>query len=546
MKRGRYVQLAGIASVLASAVAVGTTQPTFAAATRTPVAGADGWTQVDIGDPGLAGSATFDKATGTWTVMGSGADLWGSDNDHFHYASQAVTGDGSITARMLSTTGGHLDDGWEKTGVMIRADDDQDSAMVHTEMTNRNSGMYWHWRASKAGDPHDTPARSPREFPLWQRTQRVSNDFAGYISYDGKTWRNIGFTQNVSDMPDKVNFGLAVMSHEDSTIDTVKWDNVSVNPGQVSVYGLSAAGGDKSATLKWLPLKGAAGYNVYRGPANVGYDELPPDKLTRLTAKSITDTKYTDNDTSLTPATRYVYAVTAVDSKGAETFPVVARAAVGGAASDLPGFTATAIGKNPEKLDDYGIDNPIGDVGAEFNAASGVIRIRGGGHDIWDQADDFTFIHQKVSGNFQVSVNALGFPAFTSDWAKGGLMVREDLTQGSRQADLILASWQGLFFQQRTTKNGDSAPDGVDSPFTPADGRDQLNAGKPITLRLTRTGDIIKAEYSLDGAKFTETPGSPLTLTGLPKDLEVGLAITSHAEGLVSEMLLRDLKITPQ
>src|SRR5207247_2658106 len=147
-QRGRYIGLA----LLAGAVILTGVRSAQAAAPS-------GWTNRDIGDPGIAGTTNVDDATGVWTVTGSGADLWGTDSDHFQFASTPVDGDGNITARMLSTTGGHLDDGWEKNGVMIRADFDQDAAMVHTEMTNRNSGIYWHWRDDKAGQPHDVQAR---------------------------------------------------------------------------------------------------------------------------------------------------------------------------------------------------------------------------------------------------------------------------------------------------------------------------------------------------------------------------------------------------
>src|SRR5262249_27008402 len=35
-----------------------------------------GWSAADIGAPGLPGAAVFDPAAGTWTVAGSGADIW--------------------------------------------------------------------------------------------------------------------------------------------------------------------------------------------------------------------------------------------------------------------------------------------------------------------------------------------------------------------------------------------------------------------------------------------------------------------------------------
>jgi hypothetical protein len=442
-------------------------------------------------------------------------------------------------------------------------------------MTNRNGGVYWHFRPGKASSDYgEIQGRSSREvgsspaawpYPhLFMRTQRVgSGDLSGFISYDNMLWRNVGWTLGETDFGDTANFGLSVLSHTDGTLSTAVFDNVSATAGLVTPYGVYVAGGDKSATLNWLALKGATGYNVYRGPANVGYDELTPAMLKKLTATPITATKFTDSDSSLTPATRYVYAVTALVN-GAETMPVVARANIGGASSTLPGFTSVNIGKDPLRIGRLSIDIPHGDTGADFNAATGLIKINGGGFGVGnanattDTADEFNFTHMTVTGNFQVTVNALRFPTYQGVRSIGGLMVREDLTAGARNAFLTLTADQGLVFQNRTSKGGStnvSDPETIGaSSVTYSDVRDQLNDGKPVAFRLTRKGDAITAEYSLDGTTFKAATGSPVTLTGLAASVEVGLAVsaatpdndTHDAELRISEMILRDLKVTPQ
>jgi hypothetical protein len=59
------------------------------------------WVDTDIGAPALAGSASF--SSGTFTVKGSGADIFGS-NDQFNYVYQPTTGNGTIIARVTSQT----------------------------------------------------------------------------------------------------------------------------------------------------------------------------------------------------------------------------------------------------------------------------------------------------------------------------------------------------------------------------------------------------------------------------------------------------------
>ena len=47
-----------------------------------------GWTNRDIGNPAVAGSAA--NSAGTITVRGAGVNIWGT-SDQFHFAYQAVS-----------------------------------------------------------------------------------------------------------------------------------------------------------------------------------------------------------------------------------------------------------------------------------------------------------------------------------------------------------------------------------------------------------------------------------------------------------------------
>src|SRR5206468_11716625 len=57
-----------------------------------------GWSDGDIGSVGVAGSATFSNAT--FTVSGAGTDVRFATTDGFHFAYQAITGNGSVVARV--------------------------------------------------------------------------------------------------------------------------------------------------------------------------------------------------------------------------------------------------------------------------------------------------------------------------------------------------------------------------------------------------------------------------------------------------------------
>jgi len=77
---------------------------------------------VDIGAPALSGDQlqSGSRATGTWAVTGSGADIFGTA-DQFHFVAQDAAGDGSISARILAqdNTGQ-----FAKAGLMYRASED--------------------------------------------------------------------------------------------------------------------------------------------------------------------------------------------------------------------------------------------------------------------------------------------------------------------------------------------------------------------------------------------------------------------------------------
>src|SRR5262249_42623347 len=151
-----------------------------------------------------------------------------------------------------------------------------------------------------------------------------------------------------------------------------------------------------------------------------------------LNTDPVKEASFTDNADTLVPGQKQVYAVAAVttgtDGKAVEGPLVAVRTGKAGPPIAPPGFTFSVIGENKEA------DCSVGSVGVEFDAASGAITMRGGGHDIWDAADDLVFLHQKMSGDFRITVKMLGQPLATSSWSKAGPMIRETLDRGSRNA----------------------------------------------------------------------------------------------------------------
>lgn len=507
--------------------------PGFAAAPAAP------WESTDVGSTDPAGSAEVDE-NGVYTIRGSGSDIEGTA-DHFHFLYQRVKGDVTVTARFVSMEAGHYP--WTKMGPMIRASEAEDAQNVFMKIT---SGVGVRLQGRNDDYP-DTQSNLPpvismaRPQSLWLRVQRVGQTAAGFYSLDGNVWYWGGTSMTLSELPEEALVGIAVTSHQNGELATGVFDNVSIQPGAQLVTGIKSCVGSNGVALSWSPLQGAESYNVYRAPAG----ETDPTKYVLANDKAVTGTTFTDASTTLVNNQQYTYAIVPV-SKGADGQLVEGGRAGIQAAPYVPlappGFTVTSFDEDPDGAIDFD-GGCVPALGAYYNPTTGTITLRGSGpNGIHNDVDQFNFTHTEVTGNFQVSVQALTMPTRTTGQARAGLMIREGLAPGARRADLVMrASEGGLVFEWRDAE--DAAVTQADAPLIPP-----AELAVPLWLRLTRQGDKITAEYSQDGTtwKGGDDPNNQVTLEGLAAKVNVGLAITS-AQGQegrqITEATFKDLTI---
>jgi RHS repeat-associated protein len=176
------------------------------------------WLNGDVGSVGLAGSACY--AAGTFTIRGSGADIWDTA-DAFHYAYQPVTGDVTLTARVVSLDNTHP---WAKAGVMLRESLTAGSRHAMTVLTAAN-GVAFQRRVTINGTSTHT-AGALVSAPYWVRLVRSGSTLTAYQSADGMTWQLVG-SETIS-LPASVYVGLAVTAHDNTLLNTATFDNVSV------------------------------------------------------------------------------------------------------------------------------------------------------------------------------------------------------------------------------------------------------------------------------------------------------------------------------
>jgi ABC-type transport system involved in multi-copper enzyme maturation permease subunit len=144
--------------------------------------------------------------------------------------------------------------------------------------------------------------------------------------------------------------------------------------------------------------------------------------------------------------------------------------------------------------------------------------------------DSFYFVHQPLvgDGSLTVRVTALtgqipaddpgnaagpsGMRSGLAPWAKAGLIVKANTTQGSAYAAIMITASHGVRMQDNYTHDTAGRPGAV-------------SATSPRWLRLTRSGDTLTGYESADGTNWTQV-GS-VQLAGLPSTVPAGLFIAS-------------------
>lgn len=185
-----------------------------------------GWTNADVGATGVAGYSTDSiSSPGTYTVNGSGTDIWGNA-DAFQYTWKTLNGDGEIIARVTSQTN---TDPWAKAGVMIR-DGTSAGAMNVLMTTTTSNGFSFQWRDTLNGASNFSAGSAMNAAPNnWVRLVRAGNVFTGYSSANGTSWTQVG-TATVA-MNSSVLVGLAVTSHNNTVASNATFDNVAILSG---------------------------------------------------------------------------------------------------------------------------------------------------------------------------------------------------------------------------------------------------------------------------------------------------------------------------
>jgi ABC-type transport system involved in multi-copper enzyme maturation permease subunit len=146
--------------------------------------------------------------------------------------------------------------------------------------------------------------------------------------------------------------------------------------------------------------------------------------------------------------------------------------------------------------------------------------------------DQFNFAHQPLTGNGSMTVRVTGLTGAGAgagnqagpqspganlgggldSWSKAGIIIKQNLHQGSAYAAMMVTGSNGVRMQYNYTGDIAGLPGNV-------------SAASPRWLRLTRSGDTITGYDSADGRHWA-TVGT-VELSGLPATVQVGMFATS-------------------
>jgi hypothetical protein len=135
---------------------------------------------------------------------------------------------------------------------------------------------------------------------------------------------------------------------------------------------------------------------------------------------------------------------------------------------------------------------------ATFDRKSGDYIIEAAGRDLWVNDDEYGAIYMPDEFDTDAAtVTTVESQEYTSDWAKAGVMVANDMTAaGGSAGDVLVAVTPGNGFVMQWDSDGDGYLD---------TSTDTGSTTYPCTLKLERSGSTFTGYYSTDGGDtFTE------------------------------------------
>ena len=175
----------------------------------------------DIGNVNHKGSVKFDSSDGTYTISGSGTNMW-LNSDEFHFVWKKMTGDVSIAATIEMLGDGV--DPHRKACLIIRQSLAPNAPYV--DIAVHGDGLTaMQFRESKAGLTYEV--RSNIVSPNRIKLKKVGDYFSIYTVSDEEELSIAGGSLRLK-ITEPYYIGLGVCSHNNDVLETIKFTNVSI------------------------------------------------------------------------------------------------------------------------------------------------------------------------------------------------------------------------------------------------------------------------------------------------------------------------------
>lgn len=163
------------------------------------------------------------------------------------------------------------------------------------------------------------------------------------------------------------------------------------------------------------------------------------------------------------------------------------------------------------------VDTDIGLAPTAGNAqtdGAGNYVLTSSGSDIWGTSDAGNYLYETLGTNGELVAEVVGVQG-NSDYLKAGVMIRESLDAGARNAMMLVTADHGTYFQWRPGAGGESWQTSGST-----------NVLAPCWVKIVRSGDWVGGYSSTDGTNWTLVGWK--TFYGLSPQVYVGMAVTSH------------------
>ncbi|MTI38015.1 TolB family protein, partial [Fulvivirga lutimaris] len=174
----------------------------------------------NIGSPKKSGFVNYDKANDTYTIGGSGANMWFAQ-DEFNYLWTTIQGDFILRAE-LSFLGQGVDP-HRKAGWIVK--NDLSGETKHINATTHGDGLTsLQYRKTDGGDTEEYT--SINTFPTVIQLERIGDKFIMSSAKFGEEFTTV--ESDILPMDNEVFVGLYVCAHNPDVVETVEFRNVRI------------------------------------------------------------------------------------------------------------------------------------------------------------------------------------------------------------------------------------------------------------------------------------------------------------------------------